>query len=90
MRLRDLEMALAVGRDMGGLGLANATHVLGLMASERDARYDEAARRWMIRFIGRAKPTPEELAEAGAALADALDDPHCGEDLMRLARLRRQ
>jgi hypothetical protein len=57
-------------REMGGLSLADALMLCGLLAKADAARYERAALRWLQRFIDERLPRLSEVALAGSALGE--------------------
>ena len=55
---------------MGGLSLADALALCGLLARADPKRYERAAVRWLQRFIDERLPPLAEVALAASALAE--------------------
>jgi hypothetical protein len=80
----DLRMALVAAKDLPTTSLDHAVQLRHLMAKQRSRLYEPASRRWISRYAVQASPTPDQLAQAGEALAEMLHDPTSAEVLIRL------
>ena len=67
---RHVQNAEMAAREMGGLSLADALALCGLLARADPKRYERAAVRWLQRFIDERLPPLAEVALAASALAE--------------------
>jgi hypothetical protein len=67
---RNLQNAEMAAQEMGGLSLADALALCGLLASTDPKRYERAALRWLQRFIDERLPPLAEVSLAATALAE--------------------
>jgi hypothetical protein len=70
VKTADVVGAELAARELGHLSLLDAAALCGLLARTAAARFERAARRWLLRFIHEREPGLVEIALASAALAE--------------------
>ena len=76
-------------REMGGLSLAAALSLCGLLANADPTRYERAALRWLQRCIDERLPPLTEVTLAASALAELRHgNRNAGNETLKRLRCR--
>jgi hypothetical protein len=70
----DLRFLLDNARELPSIRLADALRICLLYRDQDEERYDAAAIKWLMRFVGEAKDVSLEDIQSAAAALDALPE----------------